>query len=134
MAKVDHRAQQAFAVRASFGSHQKPAVELDLIELQILEISDRCVAGAEIVENDGRAGIPQAGEIVLCLRQIPQKSGLRDLHLETIHVQLLGERYELRRRDLAKLIIVPAGKRLIGDQPTCRKVDDRLENEVDPVM
>src|SRR5665213_906513 len=87
------------------------AVDLDLVERKALQVTERGIAGAEIVQRDPHAQLPQLMQRGECRLIVTNKHRLGDLELQPArrkargrqcggHVQRQGPVLELNRRDV----------------------------------
>src|SRR3712207_983988 len=62
-------------------AHEAP-VDLELVDRETLQVGQRGIAGAEIVDGQADAEIPQCVELCLHVRAALHERALRDLKLE----------------------------------------------------
>ena len=83
------------------------AVELDAVERQLLEVAERGVAGAEVVERDPHAEAAQGVDVADGGVAARQEGGLGDLDVDRVRIDAVGrqcvaqERNDLRPRQVA---------------------------------
>ena len=100
------------------GAADEALVDLDLVERRLLQIAERGIAGAEIVEREADADRLQLGEHVVGRFAFDQEHALGDLELELAR---------LRARELASALIDGRGQARIDEL-------DRREVDRDPDM
>ena len=77
----------AVAVGRRGGAADEALVDLDLVERRLLQIAERAVAGAEIVEREPDAEILEPGEGVVGAVALGEEHALGDLELEPLRAQ-----------------------------------------------
>src|SRR5947209_13784026 len=100
-AEVDQRGDDHAAVDAGLQLAHERAVDLDALDRQPLEVRERGVAGAEVVERDAGADLGQAVQDVQRLRAVGHHRALGDLELHVagvgaVHAQQRGEAFRER--------------------------------------
>ena len=99
------------------GAAHEALVDLDLVERRLLQIAERRIAGAEIVEREADAERLQLGEHVVGRFAFDQEHALGDLELELAR---------LRVRELASALITIVGRlgstNWIGERLTATRI------------
>ena len=73
--------EQPLTVSTVLCCSYEPSIELDLIELQFSQVSDRGEAGAEIVQHNSGPGTPELRKVRTCSLKIREESSFRHLNL-----------------------------------------------------
>src|SRR5690606_8072511 len=82
-AEVDHRVDDSLVARVVRHVAHEALIDLDQVDLELLEVAQRRVAGPEIVERDlDAAQVEQREGAMDVLGAAPEEHGLGDLDLE----------------------------------------------------
>src|SRR6202035_3278477 len=76
--KPEDRLDDHLAFMVGVEAIDETAIDLDLVEMQLLQLSERRITGAEIIESDAHPRVPQL------IDHLPR-------HLEIIHERALGD-------------------------------------------